>query len=116
VVAGSIASVFSGSLGLDITGGFVGGSVSLGGLDYHSINMSGGAIWGSLGGASSYVGLDLSGGYVHQGLRSRGAYDGVIRGGYIDGGVALTNGVQGGSHLSVRGGRFEAARGNWLLC
>jgi hypothetical protein len=115
VVAGNIGSVIGGSLRIDIAGGFVGGSVSLGGLDYHTVHMSGGAIWGSLGGPSSYVELDFSGGYVHQGLRSSGAYDGVIRGGYIDGGVALTNGVQGGSHLSVRGGRFETVAGDWLF-
>jgi hypothetical protein len=115
VVAGNIASVFSGSLGVDIAGGFVGGSVSLGGLDYHTVKMTGGTIWGSLGGLPSYVDLDLSGGYIHQGLRSRGAYEGVIRGGRIDGGVAIANGVHGGSHLSVRGGRFETVAGDWLF-
>lgn len=115
VVTGSIASVFNGSLQIDITGGFVGGSVSLGGLDYHTVNMSGGTISGSLGGLPSYVDMDLSGGYIRQGLRSRGAYDGMIRGGYIDGGVAISNYVHGGSHLSVRGGRFETVAGDWLF-
>lgn len=115
VVTGNIVSVFGGNLRIDIDGGFVGGSVSLGGLDDHTVNMSGGTVWGSLGGLPSYVALDLSGGYIHQGLRSRGAFDGMIRGGYIDGGVAITNNVYGGSHLSVRGGRLETVAGDWLF-
>lgn len=115
VVAGNISSVFNGSLRIDMTGGFVAGAVSLGGLDFHIVNMSGGTIAGRLGGAPSYVDLDMRGGYIRQGLRSRGAYDGYIRGGYIDGGVAIGNEVTGGSHLTIRGGRFETVAGDWLF-
>lgn len=115
VVSGTIRGAMNGSLRFDMDGGFVGGSVSLGGLDYHIVNMTGGTVAGSLGGAPSYVNLSMSGGYIRQGLRSSGAYDGVIRGGYIDGGVAISNYVAGGSDLSVRGGRFETIASDWLF-
>ncbi|MFC4312408.1 hypothetical protein ACFPN2_25215 [Steroidobacter flavus] len=115
VVSGTIRGAMNANLRLDMVGGFVGGSVSLGGLDNHMVNMSGGTIAGSLGGAPSYVEINISGGYIRQGLRSSGAYDGVIRGGYIDGGVAITNYVAGGSNLTVRGGRFETTASDWLF-
>lgn len=114
-VSGTISNTQNGSVRLDMSGGFVGGSVSLGGLDPHIINMTGGSIAGTLGGPPSYVDFSMSGGYVRQGLRSSGAYDGAITGGYIDGGVAITNYVGGGSDLSVRGGRFETTATDWLF-
>ncbi|HEY5807300.1 MAG TPA: hypothetical protein VIT67_05005 [Povalibacter sp.] len=115
VVSGAVRGATNSSLRVDMAGGFVGGSVSLGGLDYHAVNMTGGTVAGSLGGAPSYVSFNMSGGYIRQGLRSSGAYDGVIRGGYIDGGVAISNYVMGGSDLSVRGGRFETTATDWLF-
>jgi hypothetical protein len=115
VVAGNIESVMNGNLRVDIIGGFVSGSVELGGLDHHTVYMTGGAISGTLRGHPSFVQLDLRGGYIRQGLRSVGTIDGVIRGGYIDGGVSINNSVNGGTNLSVRGGRFETTAGDWLF-
>ncbi|MET0532714.1 MAG: hypothetical protein ABW171_00680 [Steroidobacter sp.] len=115
VVAGDIKSNMNANVRVDITGGSVQGSVVLGGLDVHIVNMSGGSIAGSLGGAPSYVDIDLSGGYIRQGLISRGEYDGVIRGGNIDGGVWIKNDVAGGSNLSVRGGRIDTIAGAHLF-
>jgi hypothetical protein len=89
--------------------------VLLGGLDTHIFNMSGGTISGTMGGASSYIDMDLRGGYIRQGLVSRAAIDGFIRGGNIDGGVDITNDVAGGSNLSVRGGRIDTVAGARLF-
>ena len=115
VVAGNIENAMHANLRVDITGGFVSGSVELGGLDHHMVYMTGGAISGALRGHPSFVQLDLRGGYIRQGLRSIGTVDGLIRGGYIDGGVSISNGVSGGSDLRVRGGRFETVAGDWLF-
>lgn len=115
VVAGNIESVMNGNLRVDIIGGFVSGSVELGGLDHHTVYMTGGAISGTLRGHPSFVQLDLRGGYVRQGLRSIGTVSGLIRGGYIDGGVSISNSVGGGSNLRVRGGRFETTASDWLF-
>lgn len=114
-VSGNIQSAANANLRIDMTGGFVSGNVALGELDNHIFNMSGGTISGTLGGPPSYVVLDMRGGYVRKGFRTLGAYQGVISGGYIDGGVAVKNDVTGGSSLSVRGGRFETVAGDSLF-
>jgi hypothetical protein len=111
VVAGNIESAMNANIRVDMSGGFVSGSVLLGGLDTHIFNMSGGTISGTLGGPPSYIDMDLRGGYIRQGLVSRAAIDGVIRGGNIDGGVDIKNYVAGGSNLSVRGGRIDSVAG-----
>jgi hypothetical protein len=111
VVSGNIESAMNANIRVDMSGGFVSGSVLLGGLDTHIFNMSGGTISGTLGGPPSYIDMDLRGGYIRQGLVSRAAIDGVIRGGNIDGGVDIKNYVAGGSNLSVRGGRIDSVAG-----
>lgn len=115
VVSGNVQSAMNANMRMDMTGGFVSGSVLLGGLDTHIFNMSAGTISGTLGGPPSYIDLDLRGGYIRQGLVSRAAIDGLIRGGNIDGGVDIRNDVAGGSNLSVRGGRIDTVAGGRLF-
>lgn len=115
VVSGEIRGAMNANLRVDITGGFVSGPLVLGGLDNHIFNMSAGTLSGGFNAPPSYVQMDVRGGYIRQGLRSTGTINGLIRGGYIDGGVAIANNVGGGSNLSVRGGRIETVPADYLF-
>ena len=112
----------TGSYRLDMMGGAIAGTVNMHGINGYILNMEGGAILGGVDASNSWgVDLAMSGGYIGNGLRVEGiaSVNGEIRGGQIDGGISIDTpySILGGpsSHLTISGGRFNAALDGWLL-
>lgn len=114
-VIGSIINPGNGSYSLDMRGGLVTGQVVMGSLNDYVFNMSGGTIFGGVRGGDGFMDLTMTGGTINNGFQTGDAVTGEIFGGAINGGIDLTNIGGAASHLTIDGGQFNAAAGDYLL-
>jgi hypothetical protein len=115
LIRGDIRNQGFTNVNLDMRGGTVAGTLSLGGLDDHRITLTGGSILGGVRGAPSYIEMTMSDGYIDNGLRTVGNLRASIRGGQIDGGISITPDSLSTSTLNITGGVFDTYDGEWLL-
>lgn len=114
-VIGNIVNPGNGSYSLDMRGGLVTGQVIMGSLNDYVLNMSGGTIYGGVRGPAGFIDLTMTGGTIYNGFRTGDAVTGEIFDGAIYGGINLTNIGGGASHLTIDGGQFNAAAGDYLF-
>lgn len=116
LIFGDVMNSNLGNLNLEMRGGVITNTLHMSSVNSHILNMSGGSILGGFRGNYGDVDLDMSGGYIGGGFRTGLNVTGQIRGGRIDGGIAIVNSVHSPySHLDITGGRFDADAGDWLL-
>ena len=115
VINGSIRSPSAGNLRLDMLDGTVNGELNMSGYVNFIINLSGGSILGGMRGNSGIVDLNMTGGYIGQGIRTYSAISGVISGGDVDGGILIDTTFGNSSHLSITGGEFDTVAGDYLV-